>query len=284
MVYSCLVRPLRSFSPAKNPPNSQIPISKPSKTSSPFPIFSTFYNDNLRYLKSIGIINSDAITPQKNPSPETLSHILSTVNFLKSHGCSDSQFPRIAYHVPQIFSPRFDPDEVEPVFNFLRNDLAASEEESCALIHFCPQILHSHVQFCLKPTLHYLTELGLQNLNSPTKLNAHLLNTRIQKLEEKVKFLRHAGFSWDETAAICVRFPAIFGYSVENNLMPKLDYLVREMERSVYELNEFPQYFAYSLEKRIMPRHMHLKKKNVQKFDLQRMLLWTDKRFYAKWK
>jgi mTERF domain-containing protein len=55
------------------------------------------------------------------------------------------------------------------------------------------------------------------------------------------------------------------------------------MKRSLDELKEFPQYFAFSLEKKIMPRHLHLKRRNV-KIKLNRMLLWSDGRFYGKWK
>lgn len=155
-------------------------------------------------------------------------------------------------------------------------------EESCGLIIRCPNILESNVEFCLRPTLVYLRELGLEKLNSPTTLNAHLLNTRVEKLEKKVTFLRSVGFSYEESARICVRLPAIFGYSIENNLRPKLEFLVREMKRSIEEAKEFPQYFAYSLEKRIAPRHLLLRHINV-KIKLNRMLLWSDKRFYAKY-
>uniref|UniRef100_A0A2P2IXN3 Uncharacterized protein n=1 Tax=Rhizophora mucronata TaxID=61149 RepID=A0A2P2IXN3_RHIMU len=55
------------------------------------------------------------------------------------------------------------------------------------------------------------------------------------------------------------------------------------MERSLEELREFPQYFGFCLERRIAPRHLHLKERNVR-IKLNRMLLWSDQKFYAKWK
>ncbi|KAF9610636.1 hypothetical protein IFM89_023822 [Coptis chinensis] len=77
---------------------------------------------------------------------------------------------------------------------------------------------------------------------------------------------------------------AIFGYSIENNLKGKVEYLVEEMERRVVEeLKVFLQYFAFSLDTRTVPRHLHLKERNLD-LSLQRMLLWSDQRFYAKWK
>lgn len=70
---------------------------------------------------------------------------------------------------------------------------------------------------------------------------------------------------------------------MENNLWPKFVYLVKEMERDLEELNRFPQYFGFSLKERIVPRHLHLKKRGVR-IPLNRMLMWADQKFYAKWK
>lgn len=99
----------------------------------------------------------------------------------------------------------------------------------------------------------------------------------------KMGFLQEIGFSYEEAANVCTRLPAIFGYGVESNLKPKVEYLVEEMEREVEELKRFPQYFGFSLEKRIVPRHLHLKERGVR-IPLNRMLMWGDDKFYAKWK
>ncbi|XP_074332735.1 transcription termination factor MTEF1, chloroplastic [Apium graveolens] len=244
--------------------------------------FRTSHQQNLRYLKSIGIIKPETTT-HRNPSPETIAHILSTVDFLKSRGFSEPDFPRLAFLCPMLFSSNFHPTQIQPVFDFLYSDLRASVQESCFLILRCPAILESNVEFCLQPTLVYLTTLGLDKLNSPTTLNAHLLNTRVDKLEDKVTFLQSVGFSHKESARVCARFPAIFGYSIHNNLRPKFEFLFKEMNRTIQEVTDFPQYFAFSLSRRIAPRHYHLKDRNV-KLKLNRMLLWSDNRFYTKWK
>lgn len=281
---SSIVRPSCSFRQAYSH-NSRL-----SSASAPAPLlrFRTSYRDNIRYLLSIGL--ADAYPKLLgNPSPGSLDRILCTVNFLKSRGFSESDFPRLAFLIPRIFSPQFEPTDLQPVFDFLtdENYLAASPEDACGLILRCPHILEASVEFCLKPTLFYLTqEIGIANLSAPTNLNAHLLNTRVNKLQEKVKFLQSIGFSYEEATKFCARLPAIFGYSIESNLSPKFQYLVRAMGRNIDELKNFPQYFAFSLEKRIAPRHRHLQMRNIQqvKVPLNRMLLWSDKRFYAKWK
>ncbi|KAF9620499.1 hypothetical protein IFM89_013116 [Coptis chinensis] len=115
-------------------------------------------------------------------------------------------------------------------------------------------------------------------------LNVHLLNTRVEKFVEKIGYLQSLGLTNDEARRVCGRLLAIFGYSIENNLRGKVEYLVEEMERCVVEeLKVFMQYFAFCLDIRIVPRHLHLKERNVD-LSLQRMLLWSDQRFYAKWK
>ena len=96
--------------------------------------------------------------------------------------------------------------------------------------------------------------------------------------------MEEVGFGYEEAVRALGRLPAIFGYGLESNLRPKFEYLVGEMGRDVEELKEFPQYFGFSLEKRIVPRHLHLKERGVVGVPLNRMLVWGDERFYAKWK
>ncbi|KAG1341904.1 transcription termination factor MTEF1, chloroplastic [Cocos nucifera] len=233
----------------------------------------------IQYLKTLGVDTSSS----SSSSMETLDWILSIVDYLKSKGFSDSHFPRLSFLCPRIFSSADIDRTLAPVFAFLATDLSADPEQARDLILRCPELLVSNVEHRLRPTLQFLRELGLKNLNSPTNLNAHLLNTPIEKLVSKIRFLQSLGFSYEEAARLCARCPAIFGYSVENNLRPKIEYLVNDMGRSVVELKKFPQYLAFSLKKRIVPRHLHLKQRGVQ-IPLQRMLLWSDERFYAKWK
>ncbi|RWR72362.1 transcription termination factor MTEF1, chloroplastic [Cinnamomum micranthum f. kanehirae] len=265
--------------PRQNP-NRHSPLSSSSSSSLHPPLLIRFRpsrRQNLQHLKTLGIIPPYT----KPPPPEIVSKILSIANYLKSMGFSDSQFPRLSFLTPQIFLS--DVADIAAVFAFMSDDLAASPQESIALIHRCPDLLLTSADDCLRPTLAFLRDLGIKNLNSPTSLNAHLLNLRVGKLQEKIRFLESLGLSREEARRVCARLPAIFGYSVENNLMPKFEFLTDVMGRTIEELKGFPQYFAFSLEKRILPRHLHLKERGV-KVTLQRMLLWSDQRFYAKWK
>ncbi|OAY29478.1 hypothetical protein MANES_15G148100v8 [Manihot esculenta] len=259
MLHSLSLTALSSISPSKTLNSITLSSSSPSSSSaslhSPLYLrFRTNNHENLRYLKAIGVIDPNT-KPHLLPSPDAITQMLSTIDFFKSKGFHDTDFSRLAYISPQLFSYDFDLTDVEPVFQFLATDLQASVEES----------------------------KGVAKLNVASKLNANLLNIREERLRSKVKFLKSIGLSHKEAASFCARIPAIFGYSIENNLRPKLEYLLEEMERSMEELKEFPQYFGFSLKKRIVPRHLHLKKRNVR-IKLNRMLMWSDERFYAKWK
>ncbi|EOA32273.1 hypothetical protein CARUB_v10015534mg [Capsella rubella] len=274
VIASLHLQPLSSFSTSSSSP-------PPSSTSKPLYLkFQTSHRENLRHLSSLGILPPN---PRLAPPANDLPVILSAVDFLKSKGISDDDFPRLVFLCPQLFSPTFDISKLDPVFDFLTGELGASAEESRGLIVNCPNILLSDVEYCLRPTLVYLKELGLQNLNRASKTNAHVLNTRVEKLRAKMRFLKSIGFEHEEAARVCGRIPAIFGYSVEDNLRPKYEFLVYDMERELEELKKFPQYFGFSLGKRIKPRHWHLKKKNVE-VSLSRMLMWGDQKFYSKWK
>lgn len=273
VIASLHLQPLSSFSSSSSsspPPNSRPLYLK----------FNTSHRENLRYLSSLGVIPQN---PRFAPPVDNLPVILSAVNFLKSKGISDEDFPRLVFLCPQLFSPTFDISKLNPVFDFLTTEVGASAAESRGLIVNCPNIILSDVEYCLRPTLVYLKELGLRNLNRASKTNAHVLNTRVEKLRAKMRFLKSIGFEHEEAARVCGRIPAIFGYSVEDNLRPKFEFLIYDMERELQELKQFPQYFGFSLRKRIQPRHWHLKKKNVR-VSLSRMLMWGDDKFYSKWK
>ncbi|RDX79046.1 Transcription termination factor MTEF1, chloroplastic, partial [Mucuna pruriens] len=244
--------------------------------------FRTRYRENLRYLRALTIIDPKT-KPEDLPLPNDVDHILATLTFLESHSFSDADIPRLNFLTPELFSTAVAPSDFAAVFRFLADDVLANESESRGLILRCPKLLFSNVDHCLRPTLHFLRQVGIHDLKRPTTRNAHLLNTRVDKLNAKVEFLQELGFSYEEALRACARLPAIFGYDVDNNLWPKFVFLIKDMERDLEDLKKFPQYFGFSLKDRIVPRHFHLKERGVR-IPLNRMLMWADDKFYAKWK
>lgn len=86
-----------------------------------------------------------------------------------------------------------------------------------------------------------------------------MLNTPAERLASKIAFLEDWGLEMEEAGEICGRFPGVFGWSIENNLRPKVEHLVYEMGRPIEEVKTFLQFFVFSFERRIAPRHWHLK-------------------------
>lgn len=74
------------------------------------------------------------------------------------------------------------------------------------------------------------------------------------------------------------RFSPLLGYSIEEVLRPKLDFLVNIMEKPIKEVVDYPRYFSYSLEKKIIPRFWVLKAMNVE-CSLKDMLGKNDEEF-----
>lgn len=88
------------------------------------------------------------------------------------------------------------------------------------------------------------------------------------------------GLSKKDIGFMVRRFSPLLGYSIEEVLRPKLEFLVYTMKRPVRDVVEYPRYFSYSLEKKIKPRYWVLKGRNIE-FTLKEMLGKNDEEFAA---
>lgn len=97
----------------------------------------------------------------------------------------------------------------------------------------------------------------------------------------KIEYLMSLGFEYCEVKEMVVRSPGLLTFSVENNLMPKVEYFLMEMKGDLEELKRFPQYFSFSLERKIKPRHKMLAEYGL-KLPLWKMLKISDGEFNAR--
>ncbi|XP_030480946.2 transcription termination factor MTEF1, chloroplastic [Cannabis sativa] len=232
-------------------------------------------------LEIMGIDSGKALA--KNPSlhTTTLDSIQSTISFLRSKGIQQKDLKKIFGMCPKILTSDIAADLI-PIFDFLAQDLQVPFHNLRKVINKCPRLLASSARDQLKPALFYLQRLGFRNLESLAENDAVLLVSSVEKtLIPKLRFLEERlEVSKEEAVGMVVRCPSLFTFSIENNLKPKLEYLVGEMERKVEEVKEFPQYFAFSLEKRIKPRHLEIVKRGLGKeMGLPLMLISTDHEF-----
>lgn len=97
-------------------------------------------------------------------------------------------------------------------------------------------------------------------------------------LKPKIEYLKSLGLSDKEVENMVIRSPGLLTFSVENNLVPKIEYFVEEMKGDLQEIKRFPQYFSFSLEKKIKPRHRILVEHGI-KLPLWKMLRVSDGEF-----
>ena len=170
-------------------------------------------------------------------------------------------------------------NDLNPVFDFLLQDLKVPDHSFRKVVNKCPRLLTSSVMDQLKPALFYLKRLGFKDLAAMAYQDSVLLVSNVERtLIPKLKYLEDLGFSKDETRSMVLRCPALLTFSIENNFQPKFEYFAGEMGRKLEELKEFPQYFAFSLENRIKPRHMEVVQSGTS-LPLSVMLKSTDEEF-----
>lgn len=97
----------------------------------------------------------------------------------------------------------------------------------------------------------------------------------------KMEFLKSLGFTHIEVCNMVVRSPGLLTLSVEKNLVPKLEFFLKEMNGDVAELKRFPQYFSFSLERKIKPRFWMLRQRGMS-MPLEDMLKVSDGGFNAR--
>ncbi|KAK2376417.1 transcription termination factor MTEF1, chloroplastic [Trifolium repens] len=236
------------------------------------------FKEKILCLEVMGIDSGKALSQNPNLHSATLESIHSIITFLLSKGIQHKDLPRIFGMCPTILTSDIKTD-LNPVFDFLVQELKVPEHNFRKVIKKCPRFLTSSVKNQLKPALFYLNRLGLRDLEALAYQDCVLLVSNVEKtLIPKLKHLESMGFSKEEVRCMVLRSPALLTFSIENNFMPKFEYFCVEMKRKLDELREFPQYFSFSLENRIKVRHMEIVKSRIS-LPLSLMLKTTDDEF-----
>lgn len=96
----------------------------------------------------------------------------------------------------------------------------------------------------------------------------------------RMTYLMTLGLSAKDIAFMVRKFSPLLGYSIDEVLRPKVEFLVNTMEKPITDVVDYPRYFSYSLEKKIKPRFWVLKARNVE-CSLKDMLGKNDDDFAA---
>ncbi|KAK6932162.1 Transcription termination factor, mitochondrial/chloroplastic [Dillenia turbinata] len=229
-------------------------------------------------LEIMGVDSGKALSLNPSLHTASLQSIHSVISFLESKGIHQKDLARIFGMCPKILTSNIKND-LNPVFNFLSQDLSIPENNFRRVINKCPRLLVSSVRDQLKPALIYLRRLGFRDMEALAYQDPILLVSSVEKtLIPKLEYLMSLGFTKSDVIGMVLRCPGLFTFSIENNFKPKFEYFTVEMEGKLEDLKEFPQYFAFSLEKRIKPRHLEVVQRGV-KSSLSLMLKSTDEEF-----
>ncbi|XP_031274198.1 transcription termination factor MTEF1, chloroplastic [Pistacia vera] len=280
----------QSQSQSSSPSNSQQQLSfhlatKPKSLLQNHPLYLSAHanlslqiQEKIIFLEIMGIESGKVLSLNPSLHSAPLHYIHSIISFLRSKGIRHKDLPRIFGMCPKLLTANIKTD-IDPVFNFLSQDLKVPEHNFRRVINKCPRLLVSSVRDQLKPALFFLQRLGFKDLETLAYQDSILLVSSVENtLIPKLKYLEGIGLSRDEALVMVLRCPALFTFSLENNYKPKYEYFVEVIKGDLEELKHFPQYFAFSLEKRIKPRHIESVKSGV-KLSLPAMLKSTDEEF-----
>ncbi|XP_050237887.1 transcription termination factor MTEF1, chloroplastic [Mercurialis annua] len=263
-------------------PPPKFPNKKTLKSSATDTDTGLLFHNKIKYLKSLKIDTHKALTLNPHLRSTHLSTLHSVELSLSSLGLPRAAVGRILDMHPSLLTS--DPhSSLYPIVDFLVNEVNIPSHEVSKCITRCPRLLVSSLDSQLRPALFFLRDylgfVGPFAINSQTSL---LLVYNVEStLMGKIEFLMGLGFKFFEVKNMVARSPGILTFSVDNNLVPKVDYFVKEMNGDLQELKRFPQFFSFSLERKIKPRHQMLVQYGI-KLPLSKMLKVSDGEFNSR--
>ncbi|XP_024378045.1 transcription termination factor MTERF4, chloroplastic [Physcomitrium patens] len=203
------------------------------------------------------------------------NNIKRKVDFLKRFGLTSSDIAKMIETRPQFLGLSLE-DQMQPVLNNLV-EIGVTQDTVGRVIMQFPDILGLDVKLKLAERLTWLTsEVGISadSLGEVIAKLPQILIINTTKANERVEFLRQAGFSSD-VGSMVTNCPQLLAASIDKSLEPNLAYLVGKMRRKLEEVVEFPAYLLYNLEETIQPRHEEITKRSME-CSLAWMLNCTD--------
>ncbi|KAK4841994.1 hypothetical protein QYF36_013984 [Acer negundo] len=216
------------------------------------------------------------VNPEFRSTP--LSSLFSLESFFLTLGFSRPAIGRVLDMHPKLLTADIDA-EIQPIIDFLLHEVRIPFPDITKSINRCPRLLVTDVTHQLRPTFEFLRELGFVGNHRISCQTTLLLVSSVElTLKPKIEYLKSLGFSDKEVEIMVIRSPGLLTFSVDNNLVPKVEFFMEEMKGDLEEFKRFPQYFSFSLEKKIKPRYRALVKHGF-KLPLSKMLKVSDGEF-----
>ena len=166
---------------------------------------------------------------------------------------------------------------VSKTVNYFLDGGVSKEDFAASIMHY-PELLNLSLMGHIMPKAHYFqTELGIRKETFARVFVKHgwVLKLNLESdVRHTVQWLLDFGASKSSLGKLILKFPPILGYSVENNLKPKLDYFIHYLgpmhpSRALYEgdrccvgmpfgevslmIEEHPGFVSASLKEHIRP-------------------------------
>ena len=169
-------------------------------------------------------------------------------------GLNAKQVAKLMISCPMLFQLSVEKTLV-PRMRFLEREFGPHDMRK--IVSRYPSTLTMKVESRLAAVLGVLSgELGIpeETVRRKVVINPQILALSRKRLLKNVAWLEGIGMERREVAACISNRTQLLWLSVEENLGPKFDYLVNEMEGDIGYVIKFPNYFTFSLEDRIIPR------------------------------
>ncbi|KAL4015805.1 hypothetical protein IC575_023407 [Cucumis melo] len=239
------------------------------------------FREKILYLENhLNVDSRKAFRENPHCRSASLSTLKSVEVCLSSMGLDRSAVGRVLDMYPKLLTSNPDYD-IYPIFDFLLNEVQIPFPDIHKSIIRCPRILVSDLDHQLRPALKFLRDLGFVGLKAITCQTTLLLVSNVEHtLLPKIQFLENLGLSHEDVVNMVLRSPGLLTYSIQNNLVPKVNYFLGDMKGDLLELKSFPQYFSFNLERKIKPRHRSLVEHGLS-LPLSKMLKVSDGEFNA---
>jgi len=166
-------------------------------------------------------------------------------------------FQKILSSYPDVFF--LDVTNVLMIIHFLRDVVGMTKDDISKVIQTFPTLLEQDPTK-MQVVVDFLLSIEIDKDDLPSILRSFpsILLLDVEKnMIPVVSFLRNVGVR--NTGRFVTRLPPVLGYSVENDLKPKWDFLREVCQFDYFEVVRFPAYFSYPLERVIKMRYEYLR-------------------------
>eukprot|EP00535_Pseudo-nitzschia_heimii_P002544 CAMPEP_0197177252 /NCGR_PEP_ID=MMETSP1423-20130617/2928_1 /TAXON_ID=476441 /ORGANISM="Pseudo-nitzschia heimii, Strain UNC1101" /LENGTH=955 /DNA_ID=CAMNT_0042626775 /DNA_START=269 /DNA_END=3136 /DNA_ORIENTATION=+ len=152
--------------------------------------------------------------------------------------------------------------QILPVARYLMGGLGIWQNDLSGVLQLYPTLLGTKIED-LERVVSYALSLGVDedDLAGIFRAFPGLFAMNVEDMEGVVSYLKSIGV--DDVGAFVTKLPPVLGYSVEQEIRPKWEFLKTVCLQPEYELKEFPAYLSYPFERVIKTRFNYLAYKGI---------------------